>query len=84
MCRDMGIGPGWDCGRCRPDGPNGLFLHCRDSMISMKRSRVLIDREGANGPRRRENSPGRRERERIVQEESEKGRERMVWGGERE
>ena len=31
----MGVGPGWDCGRCRLDGPNGLFLHCRVSMISM-------------------------------------------------
>ena len=27
MCRDMGVGPGWDCGRCRLDGPNGLLLH---------------------------------------------------------
>jgi len=25
----MGIRPGWDCGRCRLDGPNGLLLHCR-------------------------------------------------------
>jgi len=24
----MGIGPGWDCGRCRLDGPNDLLLHC--------------------------------------------------------
>ena len=29
------IEPGWDCGRCRLDGPNGLLLHCRVSMISM-------------------------------------------------
>ena len=26
---DMGVGPGWDCGRCRLDGPKGLSLHCR-------------------------------------------------------
>ena len=28
-------GPGWDCGRCRLNGPNNLLLHCRfyDSMI---------------------------------------------------
>ena len=25
----MGIGPGWDCGRSRLDGLNGLLLHCR-------------------------------------------------------
>jgi len=24
--RVMEIGPGWDCGRCRLDGPNGLLL----------------------------------------------------------
>jgi len=35
ICRDMGVGPGWDCGRYRLDGPNGLFLYCRVSMISM-------------------------------------------------
>ena len=35
ICRDVGVGSGWDCGRCRLDGPNGLFLHCRVSMISM-------------------------------------------------
>ena len=28
----MGIGPGWDCCRCRLDGPNGLLQHCSDSM----------------------------------------------------
>ena len=28
----MRVGPGWDCGRCRLDGPNGLLLHCRVSM----------------------------------------------------
>jgi len=33
ICRDMGVGPGWDCGRCRLDGPNGLFLYCRDSIL---------------------------------------------------
>ena len=33
MCGDMGVGPGWDCGRCRLDGPNGLFLRCRVSMM---------------------------------------------------
>jgi len=26
---------GWDCGRCRLDGPNGLLPHCRFSMIYM-------------------------------------------------
>ena len=31
----MGVEPGWDCGRYRLDGPNGLLLHCRVSMISM-------------------------------------------------
>ena len=29
----MRLGPRWDCGRCRLDGPNGLLLHCRDSVI---------------------------------------------------
>jgi len=24
-----GLGPGWDCGRCRLDGLNGLLLHYR-------------------------------------------------------
>ena len=33
MCGVTGIGPGWDCGRCRLDGLNGLLLHCRDSTI---------------------------------------------------
>ena len=33
MCRDMGVGPGWDGGRCSLNGPDGLFLHCRVSMI---------------------------------------------------
>ena len=28
----VGIGTGWDCGRCRLDGLNGLFLYCRVSM----------------------------------------------------
>jgi len=33
MCGVAGIGPGWDCGRCGLDGPNGLLPHCRVSMI---------------------------------------------------
>ena len=32
ICRDMEVGPGWDCGWCRLDGPNGLFLYCRVSI----------------------------------------------------
>ena len=38
MCGVVGIGPGWDCGWYRPDGPNGLLLNCRDSI----RSRWLL------------------------------------------
>ena len=32
ICGVMGIGPGWDCRRCRLDGPNNLLQLCRDSM----------------------------------------------------
>ena len=35
ICGVVGVGPEWDCGRCRLDGLNGLFLYCRVSMISM-------------------------------------------------
>ena len=41
----MGIGPGWDCGRCRLDGLNGLLLHCRDSILEILGGIDRVDAE---------------------------------------
>jgi len=30
------VGPRWDCGRCRLDGPNGLLLHYDSMMVRSK------------------------------------------------
>jgi len=42
-----GYGLGWDCCRCRLDGPNGLLLHCRDSIKKKKimRGTDRVDKE---------------------------------------
>jgi len=40
----VGIGPVWDCGRCRLDGPKGLLPLCRVSMIYSG----LIGSDGVN------------------------------------
>ena len=39
----MGIGSGWDCGRCRLDGLNSLLLHCRILNLNLNQKLVRHD-----------------------------------------